>query len=72
MSKHSSFSLHFLSNQKRQELQDMFKAFDKDHDDKISAAELRNMLGSTGIDEQQMNSVVRTLIFNSTLLLTFL
>ncbi|KAI8335964.1 hypothetical protein BC941DRAFT_398873 [Chlamydoabsidia padenii] len=58
MSKHSSFSLHFLSNQKRKELQDLFATFDKDHNDKISTSELRTMLGSTGINEAQTNSVL--------------
>ncbi|CAO3600487.1 unnamed protein product [Absidia cylindrospora] len=52
-----SFSLHFLSNQK-QELQDMFDTFDKDHNDKISSIELRNMLGFTGFDEAQVNSLL--------------
>ncbi|KAI8099511.1 uncharacterized protein BX664DRAFT_272761 [Halteromyces radiatus] len=58
MSKHSSFSLHFLSQQNRQELQDMFNTFDKDHDEKVSSNELRNMLGSTGIDEPQIDAML--------------
>ena len=50
-SKRSSLGLQMMSTRKRLELEEMFTAFDKDKDGKISQAELQEMLKSAGVSE---------------------
>ncbi|KAI9249707.1 hypothetical protein BDA99DRAFT_523410 [Phascolomyces articulosus] len=50
-SKRSSLGLQMMSTRKRLELEEMFTAFDKDKDGKVSPAELQEMLKSAGVSE---------------------
>ncbi|CAO3616683.1 unnamed protein product [Cunninghamella blakesleeana] len=62
MSKHHNrLSLNFMGSQKRQELEEMFNSVDKDHDNKISTDEFRDMLGFAGMDCKSMDAMLTTI-----------
>ncbi|KAI8393446.1 uncharacterized protein BYT42DRAFT_6636 [Radiomyces spectabilis] len=58
-SKRSSLGLHLLSSQKRQELKEMFTSFDKNGDGKLSPSELEKMLQFTGIQTNDVPSMLK-------------
>ncbi|ORX62434.1 EF-hand [Hesseltinella vesiculosa] len=71
MSKHHSLTLQFMSSENKRELKEMFDSFDQDHDQRISIAELKTTLKSTGFDEQQFQSLSTNLHTDSDGYLSF-
>ncbi|KAI9488167.1 hypothetical protein BDB00DRAFT_773014 [Zychaea mexicana] len=59
-SKRSSLGLHMMSTRKRLELEEMFAAFDKDKDGKVSPAELQEMLKSAGVISEASDTATTT------------
>ncbi|KAG2221850.1 hypothetical protein INT45_003564 [Circinella minor] len=60
-SKRSSLGLQMMSTRKRLELEEMFTAFDKDKDGKISQVELQEMLKSAGVSEASGTTAISML-----------
>ncbi|KAI7884540.1 EF-hand [Lichtheimia hyalospora FSU 10163] len=48
--KRASFGMHFMSNNKKQQLYDLFNTFDKDKDGKVSVSEMKELLDQTGVN----------------------
>ncbi|KAI8997753.1 hypothetical protein BDB01DRAFT_713704 [Pilobolus umbonatus] len=53
-----SLGSHFLSSKKKEDLNELFNSFDKDHDGKISASELDDMLHSAGLSKVPVSGKV--------------
>lgn len=61
--KRASFGMHFMSNNKKQQLYDLFNTFDKDKDGKVSVAEMKELLDQTGVNTDAVAHMVSCWLF---------
>lgn len=68
--KRASFGMHFMSNNKKQQLHDLFNTFDKDKDGKVSVAEMKELLDQTGVNTDAVAHMVSWLVVHGSSLCT--